>query len=169
MSTDDRVAVTPGIARPHASPGLAGPDRLGLVTDRTGALPDLRPAAPRLVGDSDSDVYDVCVGVSHSGTTPETVRALGPAHRPRRAITAALTDAAPCPVADADAADAALGTVVRETGLRQGAISVRIAQLAIVDRVLIAVTRRTPHQAEAAPRATFDTVHDLRLEGQPRR
>ncbi|MGX5185663.1 SIS domain-containing protein [Streptomyces avermitilis] len=134
MSTDDRVAVTPGIARPHASPGLAGPGRLGLV--------NVRPAAPGLVGDG--DVYDVCVGVSPSGTTPETVRALGPAHRPRRAIAAALTDAAPCPVADA--ADAALGTVVRETGLRQGAISVRIAQLAVVDRVLIAVTRRTPHQ-----------------------
>ncbi|MFF0000005.1 hypothetical protein [Streptomyces avermitilis] len=59
--------------------------------------------------------------------------------------------------------------MVRETGLRQGAISVRIAQLAVVDRVLIAVTRRTPHQTEAALRATFDTVHDLRLEGQPRR
>ncbi|MFF0000004.1 hypothetical protein [Streptomyces avermitilis] len=99
MSTDDRVAVTPGVARPHAPPGPAGPGRLGPVNDHTGALPDLRPAAPGLVGDGDCDcdcdVYDVYVGVSHSGTTPETVRALGPAHRPRRAIAAALTDAAP--------------------------------------------------------------------------
>ncbi|MFE4627261.1 exo-beta-N-acetylmuramidase NamZ family protein [Streptomyces mirabilis] len=46
MSTADRVAVTPGIARLHASPGLAGPGRLGLVTNHTGVLPDLRPAAP---------------------------------------------------------------------------------------------------------------------------
>ncbi|MFF8726927.1 exo-beta-N-acetylmuramidase NamZ domain-containing protein [Streptomyces sp. NPDC015171] len=49
MSTDDRVAVTPGIARLHASPGLAGPGRLGLVTNHTGVLPDLRPAAPALL------------------------------------------------------------------------------------------------------------------------
>lgn len=49
MSTDDRVAVTTGIARLHASPGLAGPGRLGLVTNHTGVLPDLRPAAPALL------------------------------------------------------------------------------------------------------------------------
>ncbi|MFF3137542.1 exo-beta-N-acetylmuramidase NamZ family protein [Streptomyces mirabilis] len=49
MSTADRVAVTPGIARLHASPGLAGPGRLGLVTNHTGVLPDLRPAAPALL------------------------------------------------------------------------------------------------------------------------
>ncbi|MFF4842903.1 exo-beta-N-acetylmuramidase NamZ family protein [Streptomyces collinus] len=49
MSTDGRVAVTPGIARLHASPGLAGPGRLGLVTNQTGVLPDLRPAAPALL------------------------------------------------------------------------------------------------------------------------
>ncbi|MBL1103071.1 DUF1343 domain-containing protein [Streptomyces sp. 5-8] len=49
MSTDDRVAVTPGIARLHASPGRAGPGRLGLVTNHTGVLPDLRPAATALL------------------------------------------------------------------------------------------------------------------------
>ncbi|MGW7384300.1 exo-beta-N-acetylmuramidase NamZ family protein [Streptomyces sp. NPDC054794] len=49
MSTDDRGAVTTGIARLHASPGLAGPGRLGLVTNHTGVLPDLRPAAPALI------------------------------------------------------------------------------------------------------------------------
>ncbi|MEU2393464.1 DUF1343 domain-containing protein [Streptomyces sp. NPDC007369] len=48
-STDDRVAVTTGIARLHASPGLAGPGRLGLVTNHTGVLPDLRPTAPALL------------------------------------------------------------------------------------------------------------------------
>ncbi|GGW75058.1 hypothetical protein GCM10010503_60780 [Streptomyces lucensis JCM 4490] len=49
MCTDDRVAVTTGIARLHASPGLAGPGRLGLVTNHTGVLPGLRPAAPALL------------------------------------------------------------------------------------------------------------------------
>ncbi|MER6025680.1 DUF1343 domain-containing protein [Streptomyces sp. NPDC001851] len=49
MSTDDRVAVTTGIARLHASPALAGPGRLGLVTHHAGVLPDLRPAAPALL------------------------------------------------------------------------------------------------------------------------
>ncbi|MFI6253332.1 exo-beta-N-acetylmuramidase NamZ domain-containing protein [Streptomyces sp. NPDC051016] len=49
MSTDDRVAVTTGIARLYASPALAGPGRFGLVTNHTGVLPDLRPAAPALL------------------------------------------------------------------------------------------------------------------------
>ncbi|MFJ4525203.1 exo-beta-N-acetylmuramidase NamZ domain-containing protein [Streptomyces sp. NPDC088810] len=49
MGTDGRVAVTPGIARLHAAPRLAGPGRLGLVTNHTGVLPDLRPAAPALL------------------------------------------------------------------------------------------------------------------------
>ncbi|TVZ91582.1 uncharacterized protein YbbC (DUF1343 family) [Streptomyces sp. BK340] len=49
MGTDDRVPVTTGIARLHASPGLAGPGRLGLVTNHTGVLPDLRPAAHALL------------------------------------------------------------------------------------------------------------------------
>ncbi|MGA5041410.1 exo-beta-N-acetylmuramidase NamZ family protein [Streptomyces capoamus] len=49
MGTDGRRAVTPGIARLHASPSLAGPGRIGLVTNHTGVLPDLRPAAPALL------------------------------------------------------------------------------------------------------------------------
>ncbi|MFE2061334.1 exo-beta-N-acetylmuramidase NamZ domain-containing protein [Streptomyces sp. NPDC059467] len=49
MSTDDRGAVTTGIARLHAAPGLAGPGRFGLVTNHTGVLPGLRPAAPALL------------------------------------------------------------------------------------------------------------------------
>ncbi|MEU6090156.1 DUF1343 domain-containing protein [Streptomyces sp. NPDC047085] len=49
MSTDDRGAVTTGVARLHAAPGLAGRGRLGLVTNHTGVLPDLRPAAPALL------------------------------------------------------------------------------------------------------------------------
>ncbi|MGW7045821.1 hypothetical protein ACWGDT_24665 [Streptomyces avermitilis] len=105
MSRDDRVAVTPGIARLDVSPGLAGPGRLWLVTHHAGALPGLRPAAPALIGDD-----DVYVGVPHSGTAPETVRALGPARR--RAIAAALTDAA----------DAVLSTVVPASGPRSGAM-----------------------------------------------
>ncbi|MEU6814545.1 DUF1343 domain-containing protein [Streptomyces sp. NPDC046860] len=50
MSSDDRFTVTTGIARLCASPGLAGPGRLGLVTNHTGVLPDLRPSAPALIG-----------------------------------------------------------------------------------------------------------------------
>ncbi|BDH06303.1 exo-beta-N-acetylmuramidase NamZ family protein [Streptomyces seoulensis] len=49
MSRDDRFTVTTGIARLCASPGLAGPGRLGLVTNHTGVLPDLRPSAPALL------------------------------------------------------------------------------------------------------------------------
>ncbi|MGC4997046.1 exo-beta-N-acetylmuramidase NamZ family protein [Streptomyces sp. DT195] len=49
MSRDDRFTVTTGIARLCASPGLAGSGRLGLVTNHTGVLPDLRPSAPALI------------------------------------------------------------------------------------------------------------------------
>jgi DNA-binding MurR/RpiR family transcriptional regulator len=80
-------------------------------------------------------------------------------------LAAAITNAAPSPVADA--ADAVLTTVEREAGLRSGAMAGRVAQLAIVDCVLIAVAQRTPHQTAAALRATFDAVRDLRMEGQP--
>ncbi|MET7909669.1 hypothetical protein ABZS98_15550 [Streptomyces avermitilis] len=130
MSTDDRVAVTPGIARPHTSPALAGAGRLGLVTHHTGALPDRHPAAPALIGDGDSNSdsnsnsnsnSNVYIGVSYSGTTPETVRVLGLGRR-SGAIATALTNAAPSPVADADAVDAVLITVVRASGPRSGAM-----------------------------------------------
>lgn len=60
--------------------------------------------------------------------------------------------------------------VVREAGPRSGAVAGRVAQLSIVDRVLISVAHRsTPHQTEAAPQATFDAARDLRMEGHPRR
>lgn len=125
-------------------------------------------AAAGLVGEG-----DVYIGVSHSGTTAETVRVLALARR-RGALTAAVTNVAPSPVADV--ADAVLTTVVRESGLRSGAMASRIAQLAIVDCVLVAVAQRTPDRTEAALRATFDAVRDLpvappssELEGPPPR
>ncbi|MFJ9926591.1 Uncharacterized conserved protein YbbC, DUF1343 family [Streptomyces misionensis] len=49
MSADGRGAVRTGSARLCASPGLAGGGRLGLVTNHTGVLPDLRPLAPALL------------------------------------------------------------------------------------------------------------------------
>lgn len=49
MSTHDRCAVTTGIARLYAEPEPVGRGRVGLVTNHTGVLPDLRPAAPALL------------------------------------------------------------------------------------------------------------------------
>ncbi|MFF9360451.1 exo-beta-N-acetylmuramidase NamZ family protein [Streptomyces griseoluteus] len=48
-SADDRFMVTTGIARLCAVPSLAGPGRLGLVTNHTCVLPDLTPTAPALM------------------------------------------------------------------------------------------------------------------------
>jgi DNA-binding MurR/RpiR family transcriptional regulator len=96
------------------------------------------PAAAGLVGDG-----DVYIGLSHSGTTPETVRVLGLA-RPRDALAAALTNTAPSPVANtapspvADTADAVLTTVVRQAGPCSGAMAGGVSQLTVVDGVLIA-------------------------------
>ncbi|MGW2208879.1 exo-beta-N-acetylmuramidase NamZ family protein [Streptomyces sp. NPDC001781] len=48
-AADGRIDVTTGIARLCEVPGLAGPGRLGLVTNHACVLPDLRPTAPALV------------------------------------------------------------------------------------------------------------------------
>jgi DNA-binding MurR/RpiR family transcriptional regulator len=95
--------------------------------------PELSQEAPAAAGPvGDGDVY---IGLSHSGTTPETVRVLGLA-RPCDALAAALTNTAPSPVADT--ADAVLTTVVRQAGPCSGAMAGGVSQLTVVDGVLIA-------------------------------
>lgn len=109
---------------------------------------------------------DVYLGFSHSGATPEIVKVLTVAAA-RGAITAAVTNAVPSPVADTAAL--VLTTAVRESGLRSGAMASRIAQLAVVDCVFVAVAQRMPQETSQALRATFDAVQDLRTEGDSAR
>lgn len=82
---------------------------------------------------------DVAIGISHSGTTSETIEALGKA-RSQGATTIAITN---FPLSRLVAsADLVLTTAARETTLRSGATASRIAALTVVDCLYIAVAQR---------------------------
>lgn len=73
---------------------------------------------------------DVAIGVSHSGSTRDTVEALRVA-RAAGAFTVAVTQVGPSPITRV--ADAVLNTVAREPLLREAAIGSRMAAMAVLD------------------------------------
>ena len=81
---------------------------------------------------------DVALGISHTGTTIDTVDALHIA-RQRGATTIALTNFDRSPLAAE--ADLVLTTAARETTFRSGSMSSRIAQLAVVDCLFAGVAQ----------------------------
>ena len=94
---------------------------------------------------------DVAVGISHSGTTKETIEALAAA-RNRGATTVAVTN---FPLSRlAATADLLLTTAARETSLRSGATASRIAALTVIDCLYIAVAHR---DLDRATQAVADT------------
>ncbi|MGA8979668.1 MAG: MurR/RpiR family transcriptional regulator [Pedococcus sp.] len=104
---------------------------------------------------------DVAIGISHSGTTSETIEALDAA-RSRGATTMAITN---FPISLLAArADLVLTTAARETSLRSGATASRIAALTVVDCLYIAVAQRNLPRARKAVKETRQAVasHHLR-------
>ena len=98
---------------------------------------------------------DVAIGISHSGTTSETIEALDVA-RSRGATTMAITN---FPVSLLAArADLVLTTAARETSLRSGATASRIAALTVVDCLYIAVAQRNLPRARKAVKETRQAV-----------
>ncbi len=98
---------------------------------------------------------DVAIGISHSGTTTETVEALELA-RSRGATTVAITN---FPVSRlAAGADHVLATAARESSLRSGATASRIAALTVVDCLYIAVAQRDLSRAQSAVEHTRQAV-----------
>ncbi|WP_448062227.1 MurR/RpiR family transcriptional regulator [Cellulomonas hominis] len=102
---------------------------------------------------------DVAIGVSHTGTTYDTLDAVRVAAE-HGATTVALTNAPRSPLATA--ADHVLRTAARETTFRSGATASRLAQLTVVDCVFVAVAQRTYEQSQAALEKTYDAVRDRR-------
>ncbi len=98
---------------------------------------------------------DVAVGISHTGTTLDTVDALRVA-RDRGALTIAITNFSGSPIAGE--ADLLLTTAARETTFRTGAMSSRIAQLALVDCLFAGVAQRSYDQAITALESTYAVV-----------
>ncbi|PFG38576.1 RpiR family transcriptional regulator [Georgenia soli] len=108
---------------------------------------------------------DVAIGISHTGTTIDTVDALAIARR-SGATTVAITNAPRSQIAQE--ADHVLLTAARETTFRSGATASRLAQLTVVDCVFVGVAQRTFAASQRALEATRDAVRDRRLEHRPR-
>lgn len=90
---------------------------------------------------------DVAIGISHSGSTSETIESLAVARR-HGARTIAVTNFPLSPLAKG--ADIVLTTAARETSLRSGATASRIAALTVVDCLYIAVAQRDLRRARKA-------------------
>jgi DNA-binding MurR/RpiR family transcriptional regulator len=98
---------------------------------------------------------DTAVGISHSGTTTETIEALRAAHA-NGATTVAITNFPQSTLA-ADA-EILLTTAAREAPLRSAATASRIAALTVVDCLYIAVAQRNLRRARKAVEATREAV-----------
>jgi DNA-binding MurR/RpiR family transcriptional regulator len=102
---------------------------------------------------------DVALGISHTGTTIDTIDALRLAAQ-RGATTIAITNFAASPIANH--AGLLLTTAARETTFRSGATASRIAQLAVVDCLFVAVAKRSYERTMRALENTYAAVHNRR-------
>jgi DNA-binding MurR/RpiR family transcriptional regulator len=107
---------------------------------------------------------DVAIGISHTGSTAETVEALRTAGE-HGATTVALTNFPRSPIADV--ASHVLTTAVRETTFRSGAMASRIAQLTVIDCLFIGVAQKHLDSAKTALEATYEAVSGHRLGARP--
>ena len=98
---------------------------------------------------------DVAVAISHTGTTVDTVDTLRVAQQ-RGATTIAITNFVGSPIAEW--ADILLLTAARETTFWSGAMSSRIAQLALVDWLFAGVAQRSYDQTIKALASTYTVV-----------
>ena len=98
---------------------------------------------------------DIAVGISHSGTTTETIEALAAA-RSTGARTIAITN---FPLSRlASGVDFLLTTAARETSVRSGATASRIAALTVIDCLYIAVAQRNLRRVRKAVADTREAV-----------
>jgi DNA-binding MurR/RpiR family transcriptional regulator len=102
---------------------------------------------------------DVAIGISHRGTTEDTIASLAEARR-QRAVTVAITNFPAAPIAAV--ADHVLTTAVRETTFRSGAMASRIAALTVVDCLFVAVAQRNYKQTLRALERTYAAVQARR-------
>lgn len=142
------------------SSGLTGQDlhqklhRFGLTTyfwvDAHLALTSVALSSPT----------SVAIGISHSGLTVETYQALEIA-RAAGATTVAITNFPDSPLAEL--ADHVLTTSARETPLRSGATASRIAQMALVDFLVVRLLQSQLDRAATSLRRTYEAVQPHRL------
>jgi DNA-binding MurR/RpiR family transcriptional regulator len=102
---------------------------------------------------------DVAIGISHTGTTSDTIASLTEARR-QQATTVAITNFPRSPIAAV--ADHVLTTAARETTFRSGAMASRIAALTVVDCLFVAVAQRNYKQTMRALERTYEAVQARR-------
>jgi len=98
---------------------------------------------------------DIAIGISHSGTTRETIESISTA-KAHGAHTLAITNFPLSPLAQT--VDLLLTTAARETTFRSGATASRIAALTIVDCLYIAVAQRNMRVTRKAVKSTRAAV-----------
>jgi RpiR family carbohydrate utilization transcriptional regulator len=103
---------------------------------------------------------DVCVVVSHTGSTRETLAAVQAA-REARATTVAITSFATSPLTEV--VDHVIVAGTRELALRLEAMASRLAHLALLDALLVAVAGRDEARSQAALELYTDVLGEHRL------
>lgn len=98
---------------------------------------------------------DVAIGLSHTGSTRDTVRYLEVAQQ-NGATTIAITNHPRAPIARR--AHIVITTAARETTFRSGAMASRIAQLTLVDVLFVLVAQQRVEEAKQALQRTFEAV-----------
>ncbi len=110
------------------------------------------------------DTADVCIAISHTGATRETVLTLRAA-REVGATTVAVTSFARSPISRW--ADIVLVTGGPEQSFRHEAMASRLAHLSLLDALYVAVAMRSQTSAQSALDATADVIARHRYPPQP--
>jgi DNA-binding MurR/RpiR family transcriptional regulator len=107
-----------------------------------------------------ADKGDVAIGLSHTGTTVDTIDVLREA-RDQGATTIAVTNFPWSPITEV--ADFVLLTAARETAFRSGAMTSRIAQLTVVDCLFITLAQQDLPTTRRALEKTFAAAQAKRV------
>jgi DNA-binding MurR/RpiR family transcriptional regulator len=103
---------------------------------------------------------EVCVAVSHTGSTRETLEAVGAA-KESGATTIAITSFSRSPLSEL--VDHVIVAGTREVSFRLEAMASRLAHLALLDALLVAVAGRDETRAKAALDTYTDMLGEHRL------
>jgi DNA-binding MurR/RpiR family transcriptional regulator len=103
---------------------------------------------------------DVAIGLSHTGSTVDTIDALAEA-RSHGATTVTITNFPWSPITEV--ADLVLLTAARETTFRSGAMTSRIAQLTVVDCLFVMLAQRDLPATMDALERTFSAAQAKRV------
>jgi RpiR family carbohydrate utilization transcriptional regulator len=103
---------------------------------------------------------DVCMAISHTGSTRETLEAVKAAHK-SGATTAAITSFARSPLTEL--VDHVILAGTREVSFRLEAMASRLAHLALLDALLVSVAAREETRAQTALELYTDMLGEHRL------